>query len=51
MIVIEYRHAKDEACGDIGAQRSTTLKLSRPLGERAVLEVTQGLPVKLTITG
>ncbi|MEU9824141.1 hypothetical protein [Micromonospora chersina] len=51
VIVIEYRHAKDEACLDIGAQRSATLKLSRPLGERAVLEVTQGLPVELTITG
>lgn len=51
VIVIEYRHAKDEACLAIGAQRSATLKLSRPLGERAVLEVTQGLPVELTITG
>ncbi|WP_262281702.1 hypothetical protein [Micromonospora sp. MA102] len=51
VIVIEYRHAKDEACPDIGAPRSATLKLSRPLGERAVLEVTQGLPVELTITG
>ncbi|MGW4293422.1 hypothetical protein ACWEH1_10255 [Micromonospora chersina] len=51
VIVIEYRHAKDEACGDVGAQRSVTVKLSRPLGERAVLEVTQGLPVELTITG
>ncbi|MGW9193055.1 hypothetical protein [Micromonospora chersina] len=51
VIVIEYRHAKDEACPDIGAQRSTTVELSQPLGERAVLEVTQGLPVALTITG
>ncbi|MGW4155172.1 hypothetical protein ACWEDF_18660 [Micromonospora chersina] len=51
VIVIEYRHAKDEACADIGAQRTATVKLSRPLGERAVLEVTQGLPVELTITG
>ncbi|GAB3354345.1 hypothetical protein GCM10027452_22320 [Micromonospora halotolerans] len=51
VIVIEYRHAKDEACLAIGAPRSATLELSRPLGERAVLEVTQGLPVELTITG
>ncbi|MFF4891923.1 hypothetical protein [Micromonospora chersina] len=51
VIVIEYRHAKDEACPDIGAQRSTTVELSQPLGERAVLEVTQGLPVELTING
>ncbi|MFI7284670.1 hypothetical protein ACIBOV_30865 [Micromonospora chersina] len=51
VIVIEYRHAKDEACPDVGAQRSTTVELSQPLGERAVLEVTQGLPVALTIAG
>ncbi|MEU1684108.1 hypothetical protein [Micromonospora sp. NPDC005707] len=51
VIVIEYRHAKDEVCLAIGAPRNATLKLSRPLGERAVLEVTQGLPVELTITG
>ncbi|MEU1837472.1 hypothetical protein [Micromonospora chersina] len=51
VIVIEYRHAKDEACPAVGAQRNATVKLSRPLGERAVLEVTQGLPVELTITG
>lgn len=51
VIVIEYRHAEDEACLAIGARRSTTVELSRPLGERAVLEVKQGLPVELTITG
>ncbi|MCZ7439544.1 hypothetical protein O7598_24285 [Micromonospora sp. WMMC241] len=32
VIVIEYRHAKDEACPAIGAQRSATVELSRPLG-------------------
>ncbi|WP_433285516.1 hypothetical protein [Micromonospora sp. CA-244673] len=51
VIVIEYRHAKDEVCLAIGAQRSATVELSRPLGERAVLEVTQGLPVEVTSTG
>ncbi|WP_406037368.1 hypothetical protein OG799_22730 [Micromonospora sp. NBC_00898] len=51
VIVIEYRHAEDEACPAVGAQRSTTVELSRPLGERAVLEVKQGLPVGLTISG
>ncbi|MFE9693617.1 hypothetical protein [Micromonospora sp. NPDC005806] len=51
VIIIEYRHAEHEACPAVGAQRSTTVELSRPLGERAVLEVRQGLPVGLTITG
>ncbi|MBM0255504.1 hypothetical protein [Micromonospora sp. 4G55] len=51
MIVIEHRHAGDEACGDIRARRSATVDLAQPLGERAVLEVQQRPPVALTITG
>ncbi|MGW5666668.1 hypothetical protein [Micromonospora sp. NPDC003776] len=51
VIVIEYRHAEDEACSAGGVQRSATVELSRPLGDRAVLEVKQGLPVGLTISG
>jgi hypothetical protein len=51
VIVIEQRHAADEACPAIGAPRTTTVDLAQPLGERAVLEVQQGLPVPLTITG
>jgi hypothetical protein len=49
VIVIEHRHAADEACSAIGARRTTTVDLAGPLGERAVLEVQQGLPVPLTI--
>jgi hypothetical protein len=51
VIVIEHRHAADEACLAIGARRTTTVDLAGPIGERAVLEVQQGLPVPLTITG
>ena len=49
VIVIEQRHAENESCGDVGARRSATVELARPFGERAVLEVQQGLPVTLTI--
>jgi hypothetical protein len=49
VIVIEQRNAADEACSAIGAPRTTTVDLAGPLGERAVLEVQQGLPVPLTI--
>ncbi|GAA4580158.1 hypothetical protein GCM10023176_59180 [Micromonospora coerulea] len=51
VIVIPYPHGGDEACLAIGAERTATVELGRPLGERAVLEVQQGLPVPLTVTG
>lgn len=51
VIVLEHRHAADEACRSIGARRTATVDLNRPLGERAVLEVQQGLPVPLRVTG
>jgi hypothetical protein len=50
VIVIEHPHAADGDCPAIGAPRTTTVDLAQPLGERAVLEVQQGLPVQLTIT-
>jgi hypothetical protein len=37
-------------CPAIGAERKATVNLAQPLGERAVLEVRQGLPVPVTIT-
>ncbi|MFG2058597.1 hypothetical protein ACGFI9_31690 [Micromonospora sp. NPDC048930] len=49
VIVVEHRHADNESCGDVGAWRSATVELARQVGERAVLEVQQGLPVALTI--
>jgi hypothetical protein len=50
VIIIEQTHATAEACTAVGARRTTTVDLAQPLGERAVLEVRQGLPVPLTIT-
>jgi hypothetical protein len=50
VIVIARPHAANETCPAIGARRTTTVDLAQPLGERAVLEVQQGLPVPLTIT-
>jgi hypothetical protein len=50
VIIIEQTHAAAEACTAVGARRTTSVDLAQPLGERAVLEVRQGLPVPLTIT-
>ncbi|MEH0843130.1 hypothetical protein V6U81_12160 [Micromonospora sp. CPCC 205711] len=50
VIVNERPHGDGESCGDVGARRTATVDLAQPLGERAVLEVQQGLPVALTIT-
>jgi hypothetical protein len=50
IIIWERPHAQNETCPDIGAPRTTTVELAQPLGERAVLEVQQGLPVPVTIT-
>jgi hypothetical protein len=50
VIVLTHPHAPGEMCPAIGAPRTTTVDLLRPLGERAVLEVVQGLPVSVTIT-
>jgi hypothetical protein len=51
VIVYEYRHAANETCAAIGASRTATARLAKPLGERTVLEVVQGLPVATTIGG
>ena len=51
VIVIMHPHAANEICTAIGASRTATVELAQPLGERAVLEVQQGLPVELTISG
>jgi len=37
------------ACTMIGYTRTATVELARPLGDRAVLEVTQGMPVPVTL--
>jgi hypothetical protein len=51
VIVVAHPHAPGETCTSIGANRTTTVELAAPLGERAVLEVQQGLPVPVTVTG
>ena len=37
-------------CTAIGARRTATVDLAAPLGDRAVLEVQQGMPVAVTVT-
>jgi len=48
VIVRADPHDANETCTSIGAARTATVELAAPLGERAVLEVQQGLPVPLT---
>ena len=50
VIVTEHPHGAFEACTAVGARRTTSVKLAAPLGERAVLEVKQGLPVPVLLT-
>ncbi len=47
----ERRHADGtEICPAIGHPRTGTVPLTRPLGERAVLDVLRGMPVTVTTT-
>jgi hypothetical protein len=51
VIVSEHPHlGLPAACLAIGAYRTAVAKLAAPLGDRAVLEVRQGLPVPVTLT-
>lgn len=50
VIVTRHPHAAFGACSAIGAPRTATVELASPLGERAVLEVQQGLPVPVVLT-
>jgi len=45
VIVIEHRNPGLGACTAVGALRTATVELAEPLGNRAVLDVQQGLPV------
>jgi hypothetical protein len=47
VIIVEHRRFWPEVCTSIGAVRSTTVRLASPLGDRAVLDVQQGLPVEV----
>jgi hypothetical protein len=49
IIVIPHPNAAKVACRSLGAERTAIAELAKPLGERAVLEVTQGLPVPVVL--
>ena len=53
VVVIVIRHPNMPlfgACSAVGARRTATVELAAPLGDRAVLEVQQGLPVPVALT-
>jgi hypothetical protein len=50
VIVIEHPYGVVEACTAVGARRTADVELAAPLGDRAVLEVKQGLPVAVVLT-
>jgi hypothetical protein len=48
-IIDEHRHGNTPvACTAVGYGRTAAVDLSRPLGDRAVLEIRQGMPVVVT---
>jgi hypothetical protein len=47
VIITAHPHQGDDACAAIGARRTAAVRLSHALGDRAVLEVRQGLPVPI----
>jgi hypothetical protein len=48
VIVTEHAFPFLGACSAVGATRTATVQLASPLGKRAVLEVKEGLPVKVS---
>jgi hypothetical protein len=50
VILIEHPNPLAGACPAVGATRTAKVQLAAPLGDRAVLEVQQGLPVPVTLT-
>lgn len=50
VIVTPHPHGLGEACTAVGAPRTAAVELAAPLGERAVLEVKEGLPVPVLLT-
>ena len=49
VIIIEHDNATAGPCRLVGATRTATLQLAAPPGDRAVLEVKNGLPVPVTL--
>jgi hypothetical protein len=50
VIVIPHENGHIGACSAVGARRTATVTLAEPLGDRAVLEVTEGRPVSVLLT-
>jgi hypothetical protein len=50
VIVVEHPNPFAGPCTLVGARRTATVTLAEALGERTVLEVTQGLPVTVLLT-
>ncbi|MER7442284.1 hypothetical protein [Micromonospora avicenniae] len=51
VIVTTRARGSADVCPAIAASRTATAQLDQPLGDRAVLEMQQGTPVQVTITG
>lgn len=49
MIVVEHHNTTPAVCAAVGATRTAIAQLAAPLGDRAVLEVLEGLPVPVTL--
>ncbi len=49
VIVTEHRNPTPVACTAIGALRTASVALAAPLGGRAVLDISQGLPVSVKL--
>jgi hypothetical protein len=49
VIVIQHSHVTPAPCRLVAATRTATVRLAAPLGDRAVLEVREGLPVPVTL--
>jgi len=50
VIVVSHERGPLGACAAVGAVRTATVTLATPLGQRAVLEVKEGLPVPVHLT-
>ncbi|MHB8960732.1 MAG: hypothetical protein ACYDAN_14045 [Candidatus Limnocylindrales bacterium] len=50
VIVTRHPHLTVGACSAVGARRTATAKLAAPLGDRAVLDLQQGIPVPVVLT-
>ncbi|GGM25535.1 hypothetical protein ACFFX1_09695 [Dactylosporangium sucinum] len=50
VIIVTHPHAGDEACTAMGYPRELSVDLAAPLGERALLDIQQGLPIAVTRT-